>query len=62
MGAKPSIFTHRPPASTVGAVVRVEDRQPTDAERAYARAKARQAAQATFDAEQRLGKDDAPCE
>jgi hypothetical protein len=62
MGNKPSIFALYPALPTDGTTAAREDRRPTDAERAYVRAKARQAALAMFEAEQQRGKDEAPCE
>jgi hypothetical protein len=62
MSGKPSILALRPAMPTTGTAAAREDRRPTDAERAYVRAKARQAARAMFEAEQQHEKDEAPCE
>jgi hypothetical protein len=67
MGAKKfSILAVRSPMP-VGVVWTAQDRRPTEAERAYVRAKARQAARAIFEVEQQSGsattpKGEAPCE
>lgn len=59
MGVKSSILSFRTTPPTV-AVTRGEDRRPTEAERAYVRAKARQAAQALFEDERPWRHTDTP--
>ncbi len=64
MAAQSSILAFPPPKPT-GVVWAGTDPRPTEAERAYVRARARQAAQAIFEAEQRGSgtvPDEVPCE
>lgn len=59
MKAKSSVLSFRATMPTA-AVKRGEDRRPTEAERAYVRAKARQAAQAIFEDERPWRHTDTP--
>lgn len=64
MRAKSSILSFRP-LMPIGNSRTVKDRRPTAAERAYVRAKARQAAQAIFEIERCANpehRSDPPCE
>jgi hypothetical protein len=51
MNSKSSILAFRSTAQTTGVVLTDKGPRPTEAERAYVRARARQAARATFEAE-----------
>lgn len=53
MSAKSSILTFRRPMPNPASVRTGEDRRPTEAEREYVRARAREAARALFEAELR---------
>ena len=66
MKAKHSIRAFRRTMPTLDMVRSRVNRRPTEAERAYVRARARQAARATFEADLRrestASEDEAPCE
>jgi hypothetical protein len=66
MRFKKSIFASGPTMPIAGIVRNARSRRPTEAERTYVRARARQAAKTMFDEEQRRGtaapEEEATCE